>query len=224
MSVIYPLSLVKSDTFVGTDIVTSPVCPFTLVTAHHALSSSHSYQLLVFLNICPAVQDQGSNHVGILPQSLIIFQVAQSNTAMCQLVELSGHLTSPSPHTQSAPSSISKVSTFQSVSVIVTVVVFQTLVLVILAIQFQSAHGFPCGHFKSATAIICVQLLLSDLYQIYPSSTFMTMLSHSAFTPVLVSHIHRIQSSIWGLYHSTVASNASKLSLILSLATFHVSP
>ena len=108
------------------------------------LSSSHSYQLFVFFSTCPVVQAfHGANHVGTLPQSLITFQVAQSKTAKCQSVELSGHLTSQSHHTQSAQSCTSKLKGSHSSKFIVTVVVFQTFVFVTLVIQFPSAHGFP---------------------------------------------------------------------------------
>jgi hypothetical protein len=86
--------------------------------------------------------------VGIAPQSLSSFHVAQSNTAKCQSVLLAGHLTSQShdPPLPSAQSCTWNVSTVQLVSVIVTVVVFHVLELVIDAIQFQVAPVAPCGH------------------------------------------------------------------------------
>lgn len=53
------------------------------------------------------------------------------------------------------------------------------------------------SHFRSSTAIICVHsFTLLDLYRIYQASTFISTLSHLAFTPVLVSHIHQYQPSM----------------------------
>lgn len=132
-----------------------------LTCTSHPLTVAQSYPLAHLVSTCHCVPAlSGEKEVGTLPQSFIIFPVAQSNTAKCQSVLKLGHTTSHA-HSQSAQSWIWNVSVVQLVSVIVTVVVFQTLELVMLAIQFQSSpssqsfqsfqgchgtQGIPCGH------------------------------------------------------------------------------
>ena len=70
------------------------------------------------------------------------------------------------------------------------VVVLQTVIV-------AASHWSPLSHFKSSIAIICVHVfMLLDLYRIYQSSTFISTLSHTAFTPVFVVQIHHIHASI----------------------------
>jgi hypothetical protein len=83
--------------------------------------------------------------VGTAPPSLIIFPVAQSNTAKCQSVLLAGQITSQL-HCPSAQSCTWNASVVPLVSVIVTVVIFHTLELVILDIQFQVGQVGQSSH------------------------------------------------------------------------------
>jgi hypothetical protein len=64
-----------------------------LTNTSHQLALARAAAQLTTVSTCPLLHTAGT-HVGIAPQSLISFQVAQSKTAKCQLVELAGQTTS----------------------------------------------------------------------------------------------------------------------------------